>query len=107
MEEGKIIDIKIREKFLPIVKKEHGYCDHKYTEVDPDERTLNCTKCGAYIDPFNYVLGLAYEERNIHQWIEILTKERSDLFDEKEKLKREVSYLRSQKKKLNKNINDY
>lgn len=97
--EGKIIQVKFRDKLLPIAKKER-YCDHKSVEVEPDARILSCVKCGAFIDPFEYILQLAYKERNVHGWIDQLEDERKQLWDERDKLKSQVSYLRTQVKKL-------
>lgn len=102
--EGKVIEIKQREKLLPLKEKKGNYCAHKSVEVDPDARVLSCAKCGAYIDPFGYILQLAYQERNIHAHIELAKKEYNQLAEERDKLKSQISYLRSQAKKLNKGL---
>jgi excinuclease UvrABC ATPase subunit len=102
MEEGKLIEVKFRQKMLPITERKGNYCTHYTVEVDSEARILSCEKCGVFLDPFQYILDLAYKERSIHAWIDMLEKERNELFEEKEKLKQQVSYLRSQAKKLNK-----
>jgi predicted Zn-dependent protease len=100
MSEGKVIEIKGREKLLPLKEKKGRYCAHKSVEVDPDERVLTCTSCGAYIDAFGYVLQLAYNERNTVSWIAILDKEKKQLEEERDKLKQQVAYLKSQVRKF-------
>jgi hypothetical protein len=98
--ETQVIEIKSREPKLPITERKN-YCSHESVEVDPEARILSCAKCDVFIDPFEYILQLAYKERSIHQWIKMLDGERKQLWDEKDKLKSQVSYLRSQLKKLN------
>ncbi len=101
MSEGKLIEVKFREKLLPITERKN-YCDHHNVEVDPEARILSCVKCEAFVDPFEYILQLAYNERSVHAWIEQLEKERQQLWNERDKLKSQVSYWRRELKKLKK-----
>ena len=31
------------------------HCSHQSLEIDTHERTIRCSKCGAVLDPFNYL----------------------------------------------------
>lgn len=69
------------------------HCSHPSLEIDTHERSIRCTKCGAMLDPFDYLAknGLSIQEawrnhdlmrrriREMHESIERLTKEEKRL----------------------------
>lgn len=70
------------------------YCDHKYVELDEDTRQITCNECKKVIDPFEFVLGWAKEERrqiwnlqDLHRQIAERTLERDELLKEVKSLK--------------------
>jgi hypothetical protein len=83
---------------LPI--KREKICLHKYVEVDIDEHELRCTQCDARIDPFEFVLSLAHEERNQIWTLKELKKQVEIFKKEKDQLQKDVANLKAQKRRL-------
>lgn len=82
---------------LPIKKEK--ICQHKYVEVDIDEHELRCQQCKAKVDPFEFVLSMAYEERNQLWTRKKLKTEVENLKKERDELERVVKNLKAQKRR--------
>lgn len=76
-----------------LVTKEKNYeqklCKHPTTQISEVDRTFQCLTCGAYIDPFQYVLSCAIDARHIVKEIEELHTRRDELRVSVENLERE------------------
>lgn len=49
-------------------------CKHYSIEIDEQRREITCTRCGATLDPFDWLLAVALREENIAQranWMEV------------------------------------
>jgi hypothetical protein len=81
------------------IKQAH-HCSHKYVEVDIDERELRCQTCKSVVEPFDFILSMAYEERN-QQWTQKeLKRQIESLKDEKQRLEKDVNNLKAQKRRI-------
>lgn len=108
MKTGKVFDIKTGdEKIITesgrgfIVKQKNQHCYHDQCIIDVDQRTVCCAQCEALLDPFEYLLQAGRKEHAAFLQKDWINKERNRLSEEADKLKKEISYLKSQKKKLN------
>lgn len=76
-----------------VVSKEKTYqqkrCLHPRTEICEVDRTFQCITCGAYIDPFEYVLMCARDARHTVNEIEELRHRREELRESVANLERE------------------
>jgi hypothetical protein len=82
--------------------KEDAFCSHEYVKLDKDARILTCRKCNAFVDPFEFMLQVAYKERRLFWTKEELERKIKELSEEKERLQKEVNNLKAQKRNLNK-----
>jgi hypothetical protein len=71
------------------------FCAHKLIEVDVDEREIRCRKCQAKIDSFDWIVWQAQNNET-----DMLTKEIVSLTEQKERLQRDLSKLKSELKYL-------
>lgn len=74
------------------------FCRHHYVELDIDNRSIYCTKCGTEVDAFEYIYRLSTEERTLIWNIEDLKVKLTELQKEYDKLKGQVNYQRRQTK---------
>jgi len=58
-----------------VKEKADKYCVHKLIEVDQDERQIRCRTCNAIVDPIDYIVSLATEEKNYFSHIRFLKEE--------------------------------
>ncbi len=99
MSDEKIISFNVSPSYTFRVKEKTECIIHKQVEVDEDARRIFCKKCGVEIDPFSFILTLAYEERQYFWSFEHLRRERDKLQQELDKLKNQVTYQRAKLKK--------
>lgn len=45
------------------IETKPGYCRHEQIRIVEHSRTVECAKCGASLDPFDYIRGEAYALR--------------------------------------------
>ncbi|EIH0466463.1 hypothetical protein DDM29_000136 [Escherichia coli] len=64
-------------------------CTHPNTEICETDRTFQCLTCGAYIDPFEYVLSCAKDSRHVVKEISELRARRTELRESVANLERE------------------
>lgn len=83
------------------IKQTDKNCQHKYVEIDADEREVRCQNCNAIVDPFEYVLGMAYEENSQMQYKKWLKREVEMLEKQKQDIIKEITNLKAQKRRLN------
>lgn len=67
------------------------YCGHAHAEVDSNARVLQCSDCGAQLDPFEHLGRLANEA----EWISSLRDERRRLNDEIAAMRAQLTNLRA------------
>ena len=53
---GQVVSI---ERFRRKRPDGHKWCKHLAVKVDPDDRALECTACGADVDPIDYIVTLS------------------------------------------------
>jgi len=82
------------EVYRSITKKETPLCFHRRAELDETNRTLECAECGAILDPFQFCLTMALEERSVQMNVTRLKNELKKLSEEYETLSKTVKYLR-------------
>ena len=82
---------------LKIKKEKH--CNHSHIEVDEDEREIRCQKCNSVIDPFDFLLTSAYEERNHFTNIIYLKSEVELYYKAIERAKKDLVNLKNQEKR--------
>ena len=82
------------EVYRSITKKETPHCFHRRAELDEQTRTLECAECGAILDPFQFVLVMALEERSVQMNVARLKKELAELSKEYDSLKKQVTYMK-------------
>lgn len=70
---------------------EQKRCPHPRTEVCETDRTFQCLTCGAYIDPFEYLLSCALDARHV-------VKEIKELRFHRDKLRESVANLEREEK---------
>lgn len=76
------------------------FCNHEAVTLNEHDRVVNCTKCGATLEPFNFLVSNA---KTIQMaWFNYRDAQRkvSELNDRIAILKKEESRLRSQVKRL-------
>lgn len=83
------------------IKVKKGYCNHSSVEVDTNLKCLQCTSCKAIIYPFDYILQIAYAERDILYQIKELKTQIQNLKLEKNTLEKEVRNLKAKKNRIN------
>ncbi|EMH4161637.1 hypothetical protein RJ498_000853 [Pluralibacter gergoviae] len=62
------------------------YCRHDSVLVDEKERTLRCRRCGALVEPFNYILHLCDTESRYVENVKYLRREEKQRRQNIEKL---------------------
>ena len=101
---GRIIQIKEEgngmKPTLLIKGSKRRYCTHPYIDIDLDEREVRCQDCNAVLEPFEWILSLAYQERNQISALRELRKSVEELQQQKEQLQKEVNDLKAKKRNL-------
>jgi hypothetical protein len=72
----------------PLRIRSTKYCRHKHIIVCEKSRTLECDVCGATIDPFDFMLKWAREDRSLEYRMKQLHDELKRLGEKLGKLKR-------------------
>jgi len=80
-------------KIKPIEK----YCQHKNVDLDDKMRTIECTECGAIMEPFEFLKRLAYEESDHIKRLGALKIEVLKLSSIRDKLEQQISELKKRK----------
>jgi hypothetical protein len=84
-----------------IVKEDHSkFCPHEHIRIFEHHRLVQCSDCGASLDPFDYILSVGRQEGNKLSEMTWLKYQIKNLTEERDVIKKEISKLRSQAKKL-------
>jgi len=82
------------------IERRVGYCQHQSINLIEHDRQVVCTKCGATLDPFDYLLhearAISYgweKYREVIRLIEERRKQLADLDKEKKRLQGQVRRL--------------
>lgn len=77
-------------------KKDKPFCKHGQTiVVDDQNRIIECSVCGAVLDPFDYFWQLAQEETGLVNHIRHFKSQREVLAKEVELLEKKLKSLKS------------
>lgn len=80
------------------------YCKHLLVLIDEHEKTIQCRKCKAPVDPFEWILNAAITERRIYQEasrVDSETKDRRKAIEELKRIERNLkSRIRNASKRL-------
>ena len=79
--------IKFDPNRAPLRIRSMKYCPHKHIIVCEKSRTLECEVCGAIIDPFDFMLKWAMEDRSLEYRVKHLKNELKRLGEKLRKLK--------------------
>lgn len=77
-------------------KPRRPFCEHKQALVDACARTLECAACGATLDPITLLAQIAHAA----DWVLALREETERLEKQTSDLRREVTNLKAQKRRL-------
>jgi hypothetical protein len=78
------------------------YCPHEYIKIYPHHRIIQCAECRATLDPFDHLVAVGRREGNQLSNLKYLQLQVKRLQEEEEALKKAITKLRSDKRKLNK-----
>lgn len=70
-------------------------CTHPHTEICETDRTFQCLTCGAYLEPFEYVLRCALDARHVVKEITELRARRNELRESVANLEREEKHAKA------------
>ncbi|BET96503.1 hypothetical protein [Xenorhabdus taiwanensis] len=73
---------------------EQSRCKHLAITVNEQYRTIKCSRCGCYVDAFDYLLAQAYRAEHAVREIQELVKRRDDLRVSCDKLQREEKNIK-------------
>lgn len=76
------------------------FCEHPAIRLNEHDRTVHCAKCGAALDPFNFLLKEAKTIQRAWENHSHATKAVSELNERVDVLKKEEKRLRAQVKRL-------
>ena len=76
-------------------------CDPPNYEIDTTNRLVQCTKCGAYIHPFDALVGLAENIEKYNSIINKLEEEMIEMADERNEYAKEVNTLLTKRFRMN------
>jgi hypothetical protein len=79
----------------PLSIRSTKFCRHKYIIVCEKSRTLECDTCGAAIDPFDFMLKWAKEDRSLEYRMKQLKDELKRLGEKLGKLRRMEKNVRA------------
>ena len=88
---------------IPItLKHKKGYCRHPHVLACEKTRMLVCEKCGAIIDPFDFMWEWGCGDRNLEHIRKRLMEEVIQLDAELKELKRQERNVKARIKRMNK-----
>lgn len=77
-----------------------GFCNHESVTLNEHDRAVNCARCGATLDPFNFLMYNALTIRRAWQNYREASRKVSELNDRIAVLTKEEKRLRAQVKRL-------
>jgi len=89
----------IPEPNLTVVEEHKKFCPHNHLNIFKHHRQIFCKDCGAKLEAFEVLIHFTTEENytlNQISWLEYELKQKQE---EKEKLQREITNLKAQKRK--------
>lgn len=88
------------ENLMVIAPRQPGFCQHEKVTLDEHTRTVTCAKCGAVIDPFNFLLHNAKTIQMAWQHHRMAMHKVQEITERVDMLKREENRLRGIVKRL-------
>lgn len=76
------------------------YCPHAHVRIYQHYRVIKCADCQATLDPFDFLVQKGQQEQCAFSNIKMLHWEKKRKEEEIENLKKEISKLKAQKRKL-------
>src|SRR5574343_389721 len=86
------------------IKHRQGFCDHPAIRLDDHSRTLECTACGATLDPFNFLRNNAATLQRAWQSHAAVSGDLSRLIERVTQLKKEETRLKGRVATLKKKL---
>jgi hypothetical protein len=93
-------DYEAPELKIAVSDDRHKFCAHEHIKLYEHHRLVQCSDCGATLDPFEHLLTVGKKESGQLSHLTWLRYHVKHLEQDAETLKREISKLKSQKKKL-------
>jgi hypothetical protein len=81
-------------------KPDYRYCTHEQIKIFPHHRIIQCSECGARLDPFEHLLAVGRKEGNQLSNITYLSAQVKRYSEEIEKLKKEILKLKKERNGL-------
>lgn len=75
-------------------------CEHGSVRLDEHDRSVQCTKCGAMLDPFNFILRQARTLQSAWDNYKYVRRELSEVTDRVTYLKKEEQRIKARLKRL-------
>lgn len=88
------------ENTMQIEKSNVMFCSHESVRLSEHERTVNCVKCGAALDPFNFLLNNAKTIQSAWSGYRMMNAKASEIAERVNVLSKEEKRLRAQVKRL-------
>jgi len=81
-------------------KPDNKFCPHEQIKIYPHHRIIQCSSCGATLDPFEHLLAAAKQEGNQLTHLNYLRHQVKRLQEDEEKLKKTIAKLRKERNGL-------
>ena len=82
------------------------YCNHDAVRLDAHDRTVQCARCNAMLDAFDYMLHNAVAMTRAYEHHRVVKSQLSDLNDRMAYLKKEEKRLLAKVRRLSAKTND-
>lgn len=94
--------VDLPENPLGLAPRRDGWCSHPNVMLDPHTRTITCvdTKCGAVLDPFNFLQMNATTIESAWRNYRHVTNQAKEIAERVHQLKKEEQRLRAMIKRL-------
>ena len=94
--------IELPENPMQLVPRPPGYCDHSAIVIDEHNRVVTCadSKCGATLDPFNFLCSNATTLQRAWSNYAYVTRQVAEVTERVHALKKEEQRMRGMVKRL-------
>lgn len=104
MEEVKVISIAVKKREgLPkrlSPQRQKAFCPHYQVIADQETRQVYCERCGAILDPFEFIYRSACMEDCHFSNLSMIKVEIKKLQEQQQELTKQINNLKSQRRRL-------
>jgi hypothetical protein len=100
MEDEGVIQLNSEAKHTLTIKQGEGICFHRGVVLSEQMRTVECSGCGAVLDPFAVLLEYAKQERQLGWSRKALQKTKEEMAELKKEERRIKQRIARAKKKI-------